>query len=149
MVRAKIKCRTLLIGLALVGATFTACSNDGSDSAPAPAPSADKALEEGTWQVSYFYDKDKDETYHFSGYAFTFKSDGKVSAVKGNAVKNGTWAYQTTSSNHDELVLNFGPAEPFEELNDDWHIIEQTATSLKLEDESGSGGIEKLYFTRK
>ena len=47
-----------------------------------------------------------------------------------------------------ELVLNFGTNEPWDELQDDWHIIKQTDTKFELEDESGDGSVDKLTFEK-
>jgi hypothetical protein len=38
---------------------------------------------------------------------------------------------------------------PFDELNDDWHIIEETSTKIRLQDVSGgSGGTDLLTFEK-
>jgi len=38
---------------------------------------------------------------------------------------------------------------PFDELNDDWHILNETSTKIQLEDVSGgSGEIDLLTFEK-
>jgi len=46
-------------------------------------------------------------------------------------------------------VLNFGNTIPFNELNDDWEILEESATKIRMQDVSGgSGGTDLLTFEK-
>ena len=107
-----------------------------------------ETVESGTWAISYFWDSDKDETSHFSGFDFTFESDGVLNATNGTDSYSGAWSTLTDDS-HLELNINFLSPEDFQDLTDDWHIIEFTKTTIKLEDISGGdGSIDYLTFLR-
>ncbi len=96
-------------------------------------------LQEDSWRITFFEDSGTNETYKFSGYVFTFSSDGNVAAIKASSTINGTWNSGSDDSEN-KLTLEFGVASPFNELNDDWHVIEKAATKIRLEDVSGGGG---------
>jgi len=120
---------------------FSACQKDTKNISP--------DLMKNKWEVSYFWDKDKDETYHFTNWEFSFEDNGILKASKSSDIVTGTWIEQSSSNSNSKLIINFGQIEPFDELNDDWHIIERTSSIIKLEDESGSGGTEILHFRKK
>lgn len=108
-------------------------------------------LLDGEWQITEYYEDYgvgvTDQTYLFNGYVFSFNEDGSASASKNGQTQAGVW-----STNGDdgtlELVLNFGLADPFEELEDDWDIIEFDGNMIVLEDLSGDGTVEYLTFER-
>ena len=103
-------------------------------------------LESGTWRVTYFFD-DLDETSNFSGYNFTFNSNGNVSVITNSDTFSGLWdAY--VDDNEDTLELSFSALQ-LEELEDDWEIIEYTQTQIRLKDVSGGNGeTDYLTFTK-
>lgn len=105
-------------------------------------------IQSGTWKVSFFSDNGNDETNHFSGYEFTFNSSGTATASNGSSTVNGTWQTRTDDS-QPKLDLNFGNTAPFDELNDDWHILQSSSSTVQLEDVSGgNGGTDLLTFTK-
>lgn len=121
--------------LAMFCACVMSCSNNYDNN---PTPTVDpQAPATGTWRVTLFTDSGKDETSDFSGYSFTFDSDGTAVATKGGTSKNGTWSI---SSSYKEFNLNFGVKtdanKPLGELTDDWEIISVTATEIKLKDDN-------------
>lgn len=120
---------------------FAACNKETKDISP--------ELKNNKWEVSYFWDKDKDETYHFTNWEFSFEENAVLKASKSSEIITGTWLEQNSSSSNSKLIINFGEVEPFDELNDDWHVMERTSKIIKLEDESGSGGTEILHFRKK
>ena len=97
----------------------------------------------GTWRITYFYDTDKEETANFTGYKFTFGSS--LTATNGTNTYTGTWSVTDSNSNDDSMddldfnILFTAPPD-FEDLSDDWDIIEVTDTKIKLIDVSGGGG---------
>lgn len=104
-------------------------------------------LTQGNWRITLYNDSGADELYHFSGYTFTF-SNGIVTAVKnGNSVIG---SYSTViDDSKNKMLLNFGNTVPFDELNDDWHIVEETSNKIRLQDVSGgSGETDLLTFER-
>lgn len=96
-------------------------------------------IQNGTWRITYYYDTDHEETSSFSGYNFTFASTGVVTATNGTTTVNGTWSTGNDDSQV-KLILDFTGNAQFEELDDDWHVIELTDVKIRLEDVSGGGG---------
>lgn len=105
-------------------------------------------IQQGTWKVTSYMDSGTDETSHYNGYAFQFNSNATIVATKTGSTVSGTWATGTDDSQV-KLVLDFGSTSPFDELNDDWHVLEQSSTIIKLEDVSGGGsGTDYLTFEK-
>ena len=104
-------------------------------------------LQQGSWKITNFWDKDHDETAAFSSYQITFNNDGSVSAVSGGTTVTGTWSTGTDDS-QPKLILFFSTS-PFSEINDDWHITSQTDNLIQLEDVSGGNGTTELLTLEK
>lgn len=121
---------------------FMAC--DGDDPEPDPIAEMRTNIKTGSWRVSYFFDE-TDETHLFTGYTFVFNDDKTVRATKGTVAVSGMWEL-LWASNSEKLVLDFAVIEPFDELNDDWDILEVTESKIVLEDVSGGNG-EIDYLT--
>lgn len=130
--------------------TVSSCSDDdNSDNSPNQATDLNNIAQTGTWKITYFNDSGNDETYHFTGYNFTFASGGTATAVNGSATQTGTWSVTSGSSSSNKFNLNFSDVEPFDELNDDWDILEYTSSVIKLKDISGgNGGTDFLTFEK-
>lgn len=128
--------------------SFSACKKDDNSSSSNNTTVLNSTIQQGSWRVTSYMDSGTDETNHYTAYAFTFLSGGAVSAVKSGSTVSGTWS----SGNDDsqlKLILNFGTIDPFQELNDDWHVVQQTSTLIKLEDVSGgNGGIDYLTLEK-
>jgi len=124
---------------------FSSCQKEDNSSIPSNEE-ASKMAQQGTWRVTQYIDCGEDETYHFSGYAITFNSLGIVTAVNNSITIAGNWN-TGTSLNQSEFFLQFGSAIPFCEIDDDcWHIIENTTSRIRLEDEC-DGVNDKDYLT--
>lgn len=119
--------------------TFSSCQKDDSN--------ITDIVKEGTWRVTLYNDSGTDELYHFTDYTFTF-SNGTVTATKSGSSVTGTYSSGTDDSQH-KFILDFGSTVPFEELNDDWHILEETSTKIRLEDVSGGSGETDLLTFEK
>lgn len=96
----------------------------------------------GSWVVSLYFDTG-DETAHFAGYSFSFQAGGVVSASNGATTVTGTWSQTST-----KFILAFPAGTVFEDLSDDWLIVEKTATSIKLKDDNPAQD-DRLEFTRQ
>ncbi|MBK5192687.1 MAG: hypothetical protein JJE07_05645 [Flavobacteriaceae bacterium] len=111
-------------------------------------------LQSGTWKITKFLDSGDDETNHFTGYNFTFGSNGTLTVANGSNTFNGTWSITDSNSNDDtqddlELVINFNLTNDFEDLNDDWDFVSQSSTKIELIDISGgNGGTDNLTFEK-
>ncbi len=95
----------------------------------------------GGWRVSYYFDN-SDETYKFTGYTFTFNNGGQLTATNGSNTVTGTW-----STGSSKLIINFGAAANFSDLNDDWLIEEKTSSSIKLKDDNPAQ-LDRLQFIK-
>ncbi len=101
-----------------------------------------------SWYVAYYFN-DVDETSGFCEYEFTFNSNATVFASNGTNLVNGTWSVITDSS-VEKVVLDFGNDIPFDELNDDWDVLNASITEIELQDISGgNGGTDLLTFDRE
>ncbi|MBI5538450.1 MAG: hypothetical protein HY951_00185 [Bacteroidia bacterium] len=96
-------------------------------------------IQQGNWKVTLYHDSGTDETYYFNGYQFVFNSSGIIIASVNSNNTNGSWSSGNDDSTP-KLILNFGVSSPLDKLNDDWHIIEQTSVTIRLQDVSGGNG---------
>lgn len=119
--------------------------NSGGNDDPIDPSEFEQNLTSGVWYVTYFFD-DFDETSDFAGYEFTFATDNTAQATNGSNTVPGTWMYDGGST--PDLDLFFGNASPFDELDEDWDVIEATNEIIRLRDESGDGSIDYLTFER-
>ncbi len=121
-----------------------ACSNSNDDNNP--AGNLPDVLTDGTglWKVSYYWDKDKDETSDFAGYTFNFKSNGVLEAVKSGVTTTGTWQHNSSSN---KLIINIGTTKPLTNATDDWLIQERNDNLIKLRDDNTTQ-LEELYFQK-
>ena len=122
----------------VVAAILCAAACDDDNDSPPKSERLKSTLVKDTWRITYFYDE-QDETYHFADYILTFKDDGTVAAVNGPTAVNGMWSV-TKSDNTTKLVLDFDLAEPFDELNDDWDVMQLTDNLIQFQDVSGGSG---------
>ncbi len=102
-------------------------------------------VKSGSWKITKFIDSGNDETSNFNGYLFVFADNGQVSASNGSNSYSGSWSITDSNSNDDstedlDFNLNFNTSNGFEDLNDDWDFISQSATKIELIDVSGGGG---------
>lgn len=107
---------------------------------------AAKAAGSGTWRVSLLSERGTDDTPDFSGYGFTFSSNGIVTAINGAFNKSGTW-----SAGSKKFNIDLGPKDnsnkPFGQLTDDWQIISVTTTEITLTDDNTTTN-KLLTFTK-
>lgn len=109
----------------------------------------------GNWVITYYYDSDHEETSNFSGYTFTFGSNGVLTATNGGTTVTGTWSVTNSNSNDDspnDMHFNIFFSSPanFADLSDDWEIISVTSTKIRLTDVSGgNGGTDFLTFDKQ
>lgn len=123
-----------------------ACSNSNGNDDNSPAGNLPDVLTDGTgqWKVSYYWDKDKDETSDFAGYVFNFRDNGVLEATKNGTTATGTWQHDSSSN---KLIINLGGVKPLSNATDDWLLIERTDNLIKLRDDN-TEHLEELYFQR-
>ncbi len=123
-------------------------SIDDCDDSPSGGGNASLSpvLTSGTWYVSYFFN-DTDETTDYSGYIFTFNSNGTTQATINSNFLNGTWS-NYIDGGEEKLELNYDGSN-LDELEDDWEVIEYSSTQIRLKDVSGgNGGTDYLYLSK-
>lgn len=127
--------------------SFIEDSIDDCDDSGTSNPSFISILTTGNWYVSYFNEDDDVQTGDYNGYNFAFFGNGTIEVTKNSAVTTGTWSTYTDSG-YNKLDLSFAnPA--LDELQEDWIILEYTATIIRLKHVSGgNGGTDYLYFTK-
>jgi hypothetical protein len=133
----------LVILVALViSIGIVSCKKDDSNN-----PSVAGTITSGTWRVSYYYDKVKDETSDFAGYVFSFQSSGQL-VIAGPLSTTGAWVINNSDDNggSQKLTISAGASDPLNSLNDDWVITSFSDTKIELKDDSNNNEI--LHFTK-
>ena len=100
----------------------------------------------GDWKVIYFFDE-QDETSEFTNFVFTFYADGTALATDGVKNIGGTWLTYGDDGKL-ELLLNFGQDAPFDEIDEDWTVLEFSSNTILLEDEKENEPSKKLTFEK-
>ena len=162
------KSNNLLYTLMVFALLFISCSSDNSDDVNATNSMADiqeisDLVSNGTWTITNFVDSGSDETANFTGYGFSFNSDGNLVADNGSNTVNGTWSVTDDSGSDDsnddssiddssdDIDFNIFFASPsnFNELSEDWDIVSRTDSRIELIHVSGgNGGTDNLTFEK-
>ncbi|MGL2966365.1 hypothetical protein [Flavobacterium sp. XGLA_31] len=102
----------------------------------------------GTWKISSYFENNFDETYHYTGYNFTFNSGGTLMVVKNSIYTQGDWDVESGSSPQ-QFSLHFEYEDQYlHELEENWQVQEYTATYVRLKHEEGGGECYYLNFTK-
>ncbi len=106
-------------------------------------------LTNGEWKVSYFFDK-KDETLAFENSVFSFIPDGTVLVTtKTSLLVMGKWK-SFGDAGFLELELDFGNEPLFDDISEDWDLIESTNLKIKLNRvDKRDGSVSTLIFEKK
>jgi hypothetical protein len=126
------------------------CSDDDDDTNQVSSPSQiTSTVTDGSWIVTLYKEDDIVQTDNYSGYSFTFATDGALSASNGVTTQSGDWS-SYTDSGYTKLDLMFDALEgPFEEISEDWNVISRTDTKIELKHVSGGdGSIDYLTFEK-
>ncbi len=100
------------------------------------------------WKVSWYWDKDKNETNDFSGYVFYFRDNGAFESIGNGSTVIGTW--QTTSNDGSQRLVIFSGSsiKPLSDLDDDWIITDRSDSEIKLKDDNDTH-LEELFFVKQ
>jgi hypothetical protein len=81
----------------------------------------------GTWRITYYWNRDHEETVNFNGYNFTFGADNILTVT--NGVNNYTGYWNVTENNSStnstaDLRFNFAFTSPpvFRDIPDNWNF---------------------------
>ena len=143
----------VMISFSLVS---TSCSNNDDDGTNtndnlAEIQQISNTVELGTWVITNFMDSGDNETHHFTGYSFSFNTNGTLVATNGTEIVNGSWSItEDNSSNDIDFNIFFAAPPDFNELSEDWHIQSHTNTKIDLIHISGgNGGTDLLVFEKQ
>lgn len=127
--------------LVLVLILFSSCKKDDSTNVT-------DIIKNGSWKITLFQEDGSTKTSNFTGYSFVFNNNNSITATKNSQSVNGTWSSGNDDSSPN-LILNFGSTVPFDEINEDWEILEKTSSIIKLKHISGGdGSIDYLNFEK-
>ncbi len=112
----------------------SACSKVDGDSTN---DVAGVVMQKQTWRMTGYYDDGVDRLASFTGYAFTFKENGEVLAVRDRESHTGTWRTTTTrsitdSSEVEGIEFSFDNVRPFNSINKNWEVISKTTKTIHL-----------------
>ena len=124
----------LLFLLVILSFLFLSSCKDDDKIQPSDVSAA---VVNGTWRIIYFIESEANETSSFENYNFTFTATpgtspatGLVEATNGSTDVVGSWGTGFIGENA-KLKLNFA-LSPFDQLSEDWEVIELTSTTIKL-----------------
>jgi len=103
-------------------------------------------LAQGEWRVAQFIEDGRDQGAAFDGYVFHFTAEGQVSALRDASSEQGTWRV-FYDDGRTELSMSFNEEGPFEEMTDDWYIMEFGQDRIHLEDDNALR-TDLLIFSR-
>ena len=126
------------------------CTDEDDDTNQVSSPTEiTSTVADGTWIVTLYKEAEIVQTANYSGYSFTFATDGSLSATNGITTQSGDWSTYIDSG-YTKLDLMFDALDgPFEEISEDWNVISKTATKIELKHVSGGdGSIDYLTFEK-
>ncbi|MFV5695865.1 hypothetical protein ACM55G_10555 [Flavobacterium sp. LB3P122] len=109
---------------------------------------------DGTLKINFYWDTDGNEIINFNGFNFSFGANNVLSATDGTNTYTGTWSITDTNGYIDNLSdlkfdITFTPPINFVEIIDDWEIIDNSSSYIKLKEVVGSnGGTDFLAFSK-
>ncbi len=134
---------------------FKSCSSDDNDLddqvTAADIEMIKAAVGTGEWKITRYADDENEETSDYTGFVFSFNSNGVLVATDGNTALSGAWSVTDSEKSDDDVDFNlfFAAPDAFEELSDDWDIQKYSNTKIELVDVSGGdGGTDHLTFEK-
>jgi hypothetical protein len=100
-------------------------------------------LTSGSWYVSYYYGDGNDDTNYYNGYVFNFNPNGTCTAIKNYNTTYGDWDLDYQNS-YQRLDLHYD-GDALYEMEEGWKVLEFSATSVRLKNES-DGGSDNHYL---
>lgn len=103
-------------------------------------------LTSGEWFVALYIDDDDDETSDYQNLIFVFNSNGLVEVSNNQTtIQTGSWSAFVNSQGQLKLVLSFSDDDDlFDELDEDWNVVQTTDNTISLEDDDNQLVFEKL-----
>ena len=95
-------------------------------------------LNEGDWEIANFNDEGENKTSDYEGFVLDFKENFTLTATKDDENIQGTWDI----INEDgvlKLELDFNDVDPFDELEEDWIVVEIKTNRVEVNNLDNSG----------
>lgn len=138
----------MAVAALVLAATLVSCSDDDNNNVNPVTQQIQQTVsnaQSGTWRITSYIDSGNVETTDFTGYNFTFGANNALSVSNGTNTYAGSWSVTQSDSMDDDdsedidfnIVFNTQAPLNFRELNDDWDLVEMTATKITLVDVSG------------
>ena len=146
----KLKLIPILALVFMLNVASMCSSDDDSSSSSSSSPTqVNTNVTNGTWRVTLYNEEGNIQTSNFSGYGFTFASEGALTAVNGSTTQSGIWStYTDSGSTKMELLFNATNGS-FESISEDWNVLSSSATKIQLKHISGGdGSIDFLTFEK-
>ncbi len=117
---------------------------------PATSSTLTSIITQGTWTVHLYLNDGKDETSNYTGYVFTFNSNGSLQAAKGGNNTGGTWSEVADSGKTKLILVWVGGGIPVEllEIEEDWVLKAKSNTLVELTN-TGSSGTSELHLHKQ
>jgi hypothetical protein len=141
-----------ILPIALFLVTLTSCNKSKTQN------NIQDDIQQGTWVVSSYLDNGNDETTDFTSFRFTFNQDGSLQVMdllsSSTNQFTGQWSISDSNSSDDSIDdldfnITFNVGNKLDDLTDDWDIVSQSGTEIKLVDVSGgNGGTDYVTFTK-
>jgi hypothetical protein len=113
---------------------ISSCGNNGKGERIEAKQALEAAIEKGAWRVAYFYDG-QDQTEVFSEAKFQFLNNGGIIARWNNKKAiNGIWTAIDARNGKLRFNLLFDKQRPFQDLDEEWVVVERTESRIILED---------------
>ncbi|MFN7045606.1 MAG: hypothetical protein ACK4M1_10455 [Flavobacterium sp.] len=126
------------------------CTDEDDDTNQVSSPTEiTSTVADGTWIVTLYKEAEIVQTANYSGYSFTFATDGSLSATNGSTTQSGDWSTYVDSG-YTKLDMMFDALDgPFEEISEDWNVISRTDIKIELKHVSGGdGSVDYLTFEK-
>jgi hypothetical protein len=105
-------------------------------------------LTNGTWKITKLLKGTSDQTSAFTGFSFTFNTDGTALSTDGNSSTEGSWN-SYGDSGYLGVELDFGQQPHFDTIHGDWKITGFGSQVIKLEQMDYEDGLlETLVFEK-
>lgn len=125
---------------------FTACTREAvspaNNSSNNTAGAVSSNITNGTWVITSHTERGENKTSDYAGVEFSFSQGGGLT-VTGAAQTSGSWSVSGNLFN-----ISLGSQEPFRRLTDQWKVVEQSSSILRL-DHVEAAQDEHLTFSKK
>lgn len=127
---------------------FASCSNDTTSDPLADLTTKTNMVAQSNWTITQYTDSGKDETSDYTGYTFTFNSDGTLIASIAGTPISGTWLLAQGSATPDDsgndstddklnkFTIAITGNKLMDKLAHKWLVDKITATEIWLRDDN-------------